>query len=59
MNKWFASEQKDAHLFGVINNAYNHIFTKENLVKSGFNHVYNLLSKQKRTLNIKCSDLRL
>ena len=34
MNKHSGSDQKkNANLFGVINNAYNHVFTCENIKK--------------------------
>ena len=52
MNKQSGSDQKD--LVGIANNVYNHIFTKENMVK--FSHEYYLQSKN-CPLNIEHSDL--
>ena len=31
MNDQSGSDQKDLHLSAIVNDAYNHIFTKENI----------------------------
>ena len=36
MNEWFVSDWKDLDPFGIINYEYNHIFTKENILKELF-----------------------
>ena len=36
MNEWIGSDWKDSDLFGIIKNAYNHIFTKENFQENDY-----------------------
>ena len=53
------SDQKVPDLFSIVNDAYNDIFMKENMLESGFSHAHYLLSKQRSTLNIEHSNLLL
>ena len=43
MNEWSGSEWIALDLFRIVNDVYNQM--KENMMESGFSHVYYLLSK--------------